>query len=250
MGETAAPLLVWAFWRKRWALCCIMATSVALCHSRVAFFVLGCGLLYGWRARRSAKLASVVVLMIAGVAAVMMIGDGTGKYLSGMTRIMYWGAALLSVVPSGRGLAWWAAAHPFPFEEFVHSDVLQSMVELGLGAVFFLAIPVMVLFRSGGISERAAYIAICVEALVSFPMHLPATGFLAAVLTGYLARGRADVRVARLESRVEGHGAARWAEASCGDVAVWDGRCGRGVSYRPAHSEFTDRRAATGEGTA
>ena len=174
MGELAAPLFIWAFWSHRWALAGIMATSVALCQSRIAFFVVGCGLLFGWQASRRVKLACVAVLLAAGIAAVTLIGDGPGKYLSGMTRVMYWVAAVFSMVPSGRGLAWWAAAHPFPMEEFVHSDVLQSMLEIGLGAVFFLAIPVMVL-RRGGIAERAAYIGICVEALVSFPMHLPAT---------------------------------------------------------------------------
>ncbi len=248
MGELAAPLLVWAFWSQRWVLAGIMATSVLLCHSRIAFFVAGCGLLFGWRAPRVVKLTCVVALLSAGITAVLFIGPE--KYLTGMTRVMYWTTAVMSLTLDGRGLAWWAAAHPFPMEEFVHSDVLQAMLEIGWGSLFFIAIPVMVLFRGGGIAERAAYIAICVEALVSFPMHLPATGFLAAVLTGNLARRWVDSRVPGVERGIPDHGAVRWAEASAGNVAVWDGRCGRGVSYRPAHSEFTDRRAATGEGTA
>jgi hypothetical protein len=250
LAELTAPLLLWAFWSNRWVLTGIMSTSLLLCHSRIAVFVVACGLLFGWRAPRTVKVACIVVLMIAGVAAVFMIADGPGKYLSGMTRIMYWGTAVLSIVPGGRGLAWWAAAHPFPFEEFVHSDVLQAMLELGLGSVFFLAIPVMVLRRSGGLAERAAYIGICVEAVFSFPMHLPATGFLAAVLTGYLARRSGDVRVAGSESRVENLGAIRWSAAIGRCVDWWDGCSGDGVPARPAHSEYASDHSAARKGAA
>ncbi len=247
MGELAAPLFVWAFWRKRWAIAAVMAVSVSLCHSRIALLVVGCGLLFGWRVSARVKMACVMVLVIAGIAAVALAGQG--KDISGLHRIMYWGTAILSLVPGGRGLAWWSAAHPFPMEEFVHSDVLQAMLELGLGSVFFLAIPVMVLQRSGGIAERAAYIAICVEALVSFPVHLPASGFLAAVLTGYLARKRGDVRLPGSERGVEDFGAVRWSAAPGRSLAWWNGRSGSGISDRPAYPEFADCRAATSEGT-
>ena len=248
MGELAAPLFIWAFWSKRWALAGIMATSILLCHSRIAFFVAGCGLLFGWRAPRAVKVATVAVMLGAGIAAVFLAGDGLGKYISGMTRIMYWGAAVLSLAPNGHGLAWWFAAHPFPTEEFVHSDVLQSMVEIGLGAVFFLAIPVMVMQRGRGLAERATYVGICVEALVSFPLHLPATGFLAAVLTGWFARRWSDVRIPGFVGRVEGGGAVQWGGEIAGGMVPWCGRSGGGISVRPAYSNAADGGSAARDG--
>jgi len=248
LAEIAAPLFIWAFWSQRWALSGIMATAVLLCQSRIAVFVIGCGLLFGWRAPRAVKLTCVAALMAAGITAVLFIG--AEKYLTGMTRVMYWGAAMLSIVPGGRGLAWWAAAHPFPMEEFVHSDVLQSMLELGLGSVFFLAIPVMVLRRSGGLAERAAYIGVCAEAVFSFPMHLPATGFLAAVLTGYLARRRAGVRRAGFESGMEGRSTARWSEALARGLDWWDGLSGGDVPARPAYPEHASDHSAARKGAA
>jgi hypothetical protein len=248
LAELAAPLFIWAFWSQRLALAGIMGTAVLLCNSRIAIFVIGCGLLFGWRAPRAVKLTCIAALMSAGMTAVLFIGPE--KYLTGMTRVMYWGAAVFSIVPGGRGLAWWAAAHPFAMEEFVHSDVLQAMLELGLGSVFFLAIPVMVLRRSGGLAERAAYIAICAEAVFSFPMHLPATGFLAAVLTGYLARRSAGVRNAGFEGGMEDHGPVRWSEAICRCLDWWD-RLGRvDVSARPAYPEHASDHSAARKGSA
>jgi hypothetical protein len=248
LAELAAPLFIWAFWSQRLVLAGIMATAVLLCDSRIAIFVVGCGLLFGWRAPRAVKLTCIAALMSAGMTAVLFIGPE--KYLTGMTRVMYWGTAVLSIVPGGRGLAWWAAAHPFPFEEFVHSDVLQAMLELGLGSVFFLAIPVMVLRRNGGFAERAAYIAICMEAVISFPTHLPATGFLAAVLTGYLARRRCDVRSAGFEGGMEDRRTVRWSEALARGLAWWDGRCGDGVPARPAYPKHASDHSAARKGAA
>ncbi len=250
LAELAAPLFIWAFWSRRWALAGFMVIPLLICHSRVAAFAAACGMIFGLQVPRAVKFACVMVLVSVGVAAVFLIGDGPGKYVSGMSRIMYWGTALLSTVPSGRGLAWWAAAHPFPFEEFVHSDVLQSMVEIGLGAVFFLAIPVMVLQRSGGIAERAAYVGICIEALVSFPLHLPAAGFLAAVLTGYLARRRPAVCVAGSEGGMDSRGDVRWSAARAGGLGWLHGRGGVDVPVRSAYSEYADDRSEKGKGSA
>ena len=246
MGELAAPLFIWAFWSRRFVLAGIMATSVAICNSRIAVFVVVVGLIYGWGAPRRVKLACVAALAIGAAASVAWLGEY--KHITGMTRIMYWGTAVLSMVPGSRGLAWWHAAHPFPTEEFVHSDVLQAMVEIGLGAVFFLAIPVMVMQRSRGIAERAAYIGICVEALVSFPLHLPATGFLAAVLTGWFARRGGDVRVPGFERRAKDFDPVRWLAAPPRGLAFRDGRCCGDVSDRPAYPRPSDCGPAAREG--
>jgi hypothetical protein len=35
-------------------------------------------------------------------------------------------------------------------------------------------------------AARAVFLVICIEAVLSFPLHLPVTGMLAAVTAGYL----------------------------------------------------------------
>lgn len=210
LAEVAAPLLVFAFWSRRWLLASFMYVPLALCHSRIAVLVAVIGLAYGWKPKfRLLKIGLIAGLCIgAGVSIAIF---GIGKAASGLDRILLWSTAVELITPLGRGLSWWALAHPDPREEFVHSDALQMMVELGVGSLFFLAIPFMALRQGwGNRGERATYVSICVEAVVSFPLHLPAQGFLFACLAGFLARDRAPVRGMRSASRVDDGVRLRW----------------------------------------
>lgn len=199
LAEIAAPLLVWAAFKHRWALAVLMLVPLVLCHSRIAVLVAAAGLLAGWRPKQTwIKGLIFSAMMLAAILSVILFG--AEKASSGMTRLVLWGAALQSIELFGQGIGWWALAHPDPFEEFAHSDLLQLMVELGVGALFFFAIPVLILSRrdAGNAAERAAFVAVCTEAIVSFPLHLATSGFLAAVLAGNLARDRNLVRACRL----------------------------------------------------
>lgn len=202
LAEVAAPLLVWSLWTRRWPLAAVIGVPISLCHSRIAVLVVAVGLLYGWRpTRRWMKPALVVAVAAAAVAGIACLG--IAKESSALTRVTLWLAAVQSITPLGRGLSWWALAHPGPYEEFAHSDALQMIVELGAGSLFFLAIPFMVLRRRdvGSTGERAAFVSLCVEAVVSFPLHLPAQGFLLSVLAGFLARARPHLHGPGLASR-------------------------------------------------
>ena len=247
MGEVAAILFIWTFWKRKWFLTAVMGLSLVLCMSRIGFFVVACGLLYGWRANPWVKRGLLASAVAVGFFAIWYVG--AYKLHTAMMRFMLWGAAVLSLTPAGGGLAWWHAAHPFPLEEYVHSDALQWMVEVGLGSVFFLAIPVMVMRRgTGELAERAMYLGVCVEAVVSFPIHLPMGGFLAAVLTGHLASRVVDVRVARSQRGMDGFAGHGWSSETPAGLARW---CRRGralVSVRPAYSGFADAGFAAGHG--
>jgi hypothetical protein len=248
MGELAAVLFIWAFWSRRWHFVAIMGLSVVLCASRISFLVVALGLLYGWRAPRWVKWGLLAFAAAVGFFAIGYLGDY--KMQTAMTRMILWGTAVLSLVPGGHGLAWWHAAHPFALEEFVHSDVLQWMVEVGVGAVFFLAIPVMVLRRGvGGVAERAAYIGICVEAVISFPLHMPTAGFLAAVLTGHLASRRIDVCVAGSQRGMGDDFVVRWTAKAARSLAGALPGNRRVVSVRSALAGFADAGAAPNLGS-
>jgi hypothetical protein len=214
LAEVAAPVLVWAALRRphgaritpHWGLVALMLIPLALCHSRIAVAVAAAGLVAGWRPSRSwHRPAALILLSVAAVAAVGLFG--AGKMQSGLDRVVLWGAAVQSITPVGRGLGWWAFAHPGSIEEFAHSDALQMMVEVGGGALFFFAVPVLILLRrdAGSTAERAALVTLCIEAVVSFPTHLAAPGFLAAVLAGGMARARRRVRALELAGRID-HG--------------------------------------------
>jgi hypothetical protein len=202
LAEFAAPLAVWALVSRRWVLSVPVLIPVVLCHSRIAVLVLACGLIYAWVPHWRIR-----ALLLSGVA---LVGLGAAIFLgiaSAGLRAVLWGAAWLSITPMGHGLGWWQAAHPFPIEEFVHSDVLQAFVETGwLGGACLVAIGCIAFFsgcRCAG-SEcravRAAFLGLGIECVVSFPLHTPAAGFLLACLAGFLARNGAYLRSIRLGS--------------------------------------------------
>lgn len=203
LAEFAAPLLVWALISRRWWWAVIPALPVALCYSRVAVFVVACSLLYAWAARWYWKALCIAAVAVLCVAAFFFLG--IGKEWSAGLRMVLWGAAVMSITPLGHGLGWWAAAHPFPSEEFVHSDALQVLVELGLPGALLLAVPVLCWRRRAHVSIRAAFVAVCIEAAVSFPLHAPAQGFLWALLAGFLG-SRVAVRGSAGYSRRAGDG--------------------------------------------
>lgn len=208
-AELAAPLWVWALFRRRWVLHSAMLVPIVVCQSRVAVIVALAGALYGWRApRRWIKPVAVLLLLLLVVVIV-----GGFKVPTADQRLLLWGTAVRSVTLFGRGLGWWFSAHPFPFEEYAHSDVLQAFVELGWAGLFLVVLGLIVLVRMmdrGYVAERAAFVAVAIETVVSFPLHLPANGFLVAVLAGHLAGRRAVVRKQRPQRSADRRAHARW----------------------------------------
>lgn len=196
LAELAAPMAAWAAFKGRGALAAAMVVPVILCGSRIAPAAALIGLAAGWRGAPAFRFAAVGAIFGGALLAVAFAAPD--KLASGASRIILWISATHSVAPLGRGLGWWVAAHPGPIERFAHSDLLQAVVELGAGAALFLAVPILLIKRWAAAEpgERAACAAIAFESIVSFPLHLPASGFLACVLAGGLARARPAVRLA------------------------------------------------------
>lgn len=234
LAETAAPIAIWCAVKSPWhrVAAMILGAVVIMAGERIAIAVLAIGLIYGLVTNRSLRSALLLGVAIAGFAALFW------KISSADARILYWQTAALSVTFFGRGVGWWFQAHPFPHEEYVHSDVLQSFVEIGaLGALPFMAI-FAIAWRGGGTrAERAAFLAVVLECLVSFPLHLPATLFLAALFTGILACRRADVCGAGLSGREDLVGDPGQPAACGGGLSYWRGFRRRLVSIRSAHPQ-------------
>lgn len=201
LAETAAPIFAWAVFSRRWTSAAIALAPLAVCNSRIAVVAAAVGLWFSWRTDRTLKVCVAILVLLAIPLA--LLGAGDLKIGSAGTRIVLWAAAVESVVPLGRGLGWWAAAHPNPMETVAHSDALQFVVDLGIGAMPFLLVPVAALFGGGDDAKRAAFVVIVAEAAVSFPLHLPATVFLAGLLAGALAADRRDLRWPRFLRRAE-----------------------------------------------
>ncbi len=218
LGEFAAPVVAWAVLRRRWALLAIMAPAALLSGSRIGLLAVLAALAWTWRPRSIAGTALIGIALV-GIGAVtvlyfgLLFGDGIGRFQSAGTRIVVWGATIMAFTWTGNGLGWFQTAHP-P-EEFAHSDVLQAIAEIGPAAIVLLAIPVIIFMRMrGSHAERGAFIVVCIEAVVSFPLHMPATGFLAAIVAGYLAGDRCPLHVDVWKRRAVDGASLRWALAT------------------------------------
>lgn len=188
MGEFTALVAAWSVVRRNWLLSVIAIAPVLMSHSRIGVAVVALSIIYAMKPGRwmLSLFVSGAIAGAIGMIVFLKLGDS-------LHRLTLWGATILAFTPFGNGLGWGTAA--FPVEEFVHSDALQALAELGVGAMVLLAIPFAALRSNrGSDAERALFLAACFETLVSFPLHFPASGFLAASVAGFLAGGRLVVR--------------------------------------------------------
>ena len=183
LAETAAPLFVWALVRKRYWLSVCPAIPLMLCQSRAAILMVGVGLL--WAAWRSSKrlIPAVVVIIVLTVG---MLSISPDKMTTTVDRLGAWQTTVSGITLFGHGIGSFSIA--YPFWQFSHSDVLQAFYELGIGAIPFMVLAGLLVWGRDHLAERAAFIALLTGAAVSWPLHLPATGFVAGLLCGHLAR--------------------------------------------------------------
>jgi hypothetical protein len=221
LAETAAPLLVWAACSRRVVLVLPLAIPLLLCQSREAILAAGVGACVAAVPTRGLRLtpslgttrsaggrtpcqsggnslaASALIVMIAGgftlatVAAVTLFG--IGKFVSLGERLLIWQTTISDLTPFGHGIGSFFAT--YPHWETAHNDALQLVSELGIGAIPFLAIFAIGLYRGWPqTAERAALVALMVEGVVSFPLHMPTTAFLGMALVGSVACRGYDLR--------------------------------------------------------
>jgi hypothetical protein len=238
LGEFAALVFVWAVLRPVWIIAAFAAVPIVLCETRVGMIAAAIGLIYALVPRRRWILAAAIIALIA-VGVVLLAGLGIGKIVSADRRAVLWAATIIGLTPLGHGLGWFQAAHP---EQYAHSDALQAIAELGFLAIVLLAIPVKA-FRSnrGNNAERALFAAVCVEVAISFPLHMPATGFLAAAVAGFLVGSGPRLCVGEYHGGTEDGAGLR--RIATGDIAavVRSRRGGEAISVRSVSTAIAPR---------
>jgi hypothetical protein len=230
-AEFAALVFVWAIARVRLTIAAVTLLPLMLCNSRIAILTAAIGALYTYGPKSKIKMAGAI-LGLAALAAALLFVFGISKMGSADQRLILWGSTILAWTQFGHGLGWYNVAQPGL--EFAHSDAIQLIAELGIGGFAALAIP-FVVFRKqrGNHAERALFIAICFQSIVSFPLHFPASGFLAAIVAGYLVSNRADLRMGELDGGIQDGGGLRRLDATDQGFAGAGGRRGGAIPIRP-----------------
>jgi hypothetical protein len=184
LGELAAVVMVWAVLSgERWVSLVLLA-AVILCRSRVG--LVSAVLALCWA--RPRWTPSIVIMGVIYVLLAPLVGMSPldpGKLVSAAERLEIWTAAISDPRLFGHGIGSFTAA--YPGWEYAHSDFLQAFYELGVGVVPFALVVVAALLAGPRSPERAAFGVLAVECLISFPLHLPTSAFLAGLLVGHLA---------------------------------------------------------------
>jgi hypothetical protein len=181
LGEFLAPVAVWVLLRGYRGFGLALLLVIVATHSRSAGLAALLGLIYAWRVTPTTKLFA-----LSGVVVLSMLAISFGDQASAQQRIAIWWQAATHLSVFGHGIGWFQATYPLYVR--AHSDLLQLLAELGLGAILWILTPVkMFAERRGELVQRAVLLTVCVEAAVSFPLHTPMGGFVAAAVAGSLA---------------------------------------------------------------
>jgi hypothetical protein len=96
-----------------------------------------------------------------------------------------WTAAIADLHLFGNGLGSFAA--DFGRAEYAHNEPLHFVYELGVLALPILALALYLMNRTK-YDDALVLVAILAISLFSFPLHMPVTGFAAALAAGGIAR--------------------------------------------------------------
>lgn len=231
LAELAALVFVWAVVRPRWLIAAAAAVPLIVCQSRVGALAVAVALFYAWRPRSWLLSGLIVVGVLAsGFLAIFMLG--ADKIHSAGERLVVWVGMVEALQPLGRGLGWTLMS--LPRQQFVHSDALQAVLEVGYGAIALALIPFLAFWKKrGNLAERALFAAVCVEVVVSFPLHVPANGFIAALAAGVLLGRGGVVRVGEPDGRGEDRVGAQRHPGFAYGIRGAGGRRHRAFSVRP-----------------
>lgn len=165
---------------------------------------------------RSALLALVIALALwtrnRAVMAVMIIGIGvaaiwsiqSGFRLSSVDeRIAIWRDTIDGMTWLGRGTGSFYVLYPatasrtntlFARPDHAHNDVIETFFEAGFPAILLIGVFIFAWRVGRHPSAALVLVAFAVQGLFAFPLHIPASMFLVALVAGHLCADGAALR--------------------------------------------------------
>lgn len=195
LAEPAALVLIGLVWHRLWWLVPLVLPAVVLPGARgalLALAVAGIVALRGWWRVYAGALAALAV-----VACVVLAKNGSFP-----ERMIIWTSTLDGLTWLGNGIGSFYALFPShaPAWDFLtsrpvhaHNDWLELAYDLGLPGILMLLGAFYCALRAEG-PDRLVLIAFITEGCLGFPLHFPATVFLAALVAGRLCGDRAPLR--------------------------------------------------------
>ncbi len=193
-GEIAVMVMIGAANERMWWAVPLTLAPVFAYSGRGYMIALASAIVV-WLWERS-RIATAALLAV-GAGYVAWVSMYPGKisstservdlYLDTLGSIKFWGWGLGSFETTygiGATRIDTLARHP----EHAHSDFLELIYELGPGALFAFAFIWYLMRNAPANTERLVMVSFLVMALFGFPIHMPATAFLAALVAGRLSQ--------------------------------------------------------------
>lgn len=192
MAEAAALSVIAIAHSRRWTVLTVPAFCLLMAKSKGAFLAVAvAGVLWVWRRSRIAALGLCVLFLCAAAVLIpnaLSVEIRTQVWADGIRGLSFFGAGIgeyFSTVPSHST----NLNAAFARVEYAHNEYLHFAYEIGVGSVLLWAVFIAAL--QGELeSERLVLVGALVMSFFSFPLHLPATGFVAFFVAGRLCRGR------------------------------------------------------------
>lgn len=203
LAETALIVCVGLFVYKLWWLIPGLLPAIVLNGSRAAILT-GSILFCGWLWSKSKWLFTITGLSIILICSISILYGY--KVDSINQRFVLWQDTISELKLFGNGLGSFFSSYPYLTNEidtvlnrprFVHNDLLQIAFELGIiGTGLILVISYLVLKR-----ENYVFASFVIISFFSFPLHLPVTSFIAALVCGFATREWSSIRLLHHDGR-------------------------------------------------
>ncbi len=207
LAEMAALSIVAAVGYRLWWTLPGLVLALALPMSKAAFLGVGAAAFVAvWRYSRVMAACALFAFCIAGFVASQIIGGFDGIH-SLAIRFDIWSTALSNLTIFGNGsgsfqsmyvLLYQYTSIPLGRPENAHNEFINLAFEVGVPGIMAAAILCLAAWCGGLQTERCIMAALGAISIFGFPLHVPATGFMAAIVAGHLCghghRVRSDIR--------------------------------------------------------
>jgi len=190
-SEISVVVLMGLLTLKLWHWLPFTFAGLLLVQSRTAFLALGVSL-FVWAWKQNKHLA-VILTMLVGLLGTAFYWDKF-SISSIFERFDIWKDTLAGFKLFGNGVGSFEISFPqyathidteLARPRYAHNDILNVIFEFGLGSIFLFLMLLNVKFKN----EAIILLAVFIISMLTYPMHVPATAFIAFLVAGYLSRG-------------------------------------------------------------
>lgn len=194
LAESAAVLLIAMAYTRQWFLAALLLAIVIMAREKASFVGLAIATIVYLFYRM--RMTAYALMFACAVFTGMMISTG-----SAIDRLDIWQDTLRGVTFFGNGIGSFYAVFP---AEAVHTNVIEVRPEQAhneyLHALFELGVPGLALclalacqaLRGSLELERLMLVFILAVSIFAFPLHMPFTAFVAALVAGRLCSSQRD----------------------------------------------------------